>query len=308
MGEVLVGTAAWTDRTLLESGWYPPDAITPAERLRYYASRFPLAEVDSTYYSLPAERTARLWARRTPPGFTFDIKAFSLFTAHPTRPSALPPDVRAAVEPGKKTVYVDDLDPAMVEQLWERFTSALMPLYEAGKLGTVIFQCPPWFSIRKRNKAYIAECKRRCEPLPIAVEFRNRTWMSEENQDETLEFLRSHAIAYVCVDMPQGYPCSIPPVMAATADLGVVRFHGRSDKWSSRNLYERYGYLYSVHELKEWAPKICELARQTAATHVIMKNVYRDYAQRSATQLADLLRKVRDCPVRPPAGRAAKKA
>jgi uncharacterized protein YecE (DUF72 family) len=308
MGDVLVGTAAWTDKTLLESGWYPPDVTTPAQRLRYYASRFPLAEVDSAYYNPPAERTARLWVQRTPPGFTFDIKAFSLLTCHPTRPSALPKDLRAALEPGAKTVYVDDLDPAIVEQVWERFTSALMPLEEAGKLGTLIFQYPPWFSISKRNKSYILECKRRCEPLPIAAEFRNRTWMSEENQAETLDFLRSQAIAYVCVDMPQGYPCSIPPVVAATADLGVVRFHGRSDKWTSRDLYERYGYLYSVQELKEWAPKICELARQTAATHVIMKNVYRDYAQCNATQLADLLTAIRDCPVRPPAGRAAKKA
>ncbi|MFG1804096.1 DUF72 domain-containing protein [Micromonospora carbonacea] len=71
MGEIKVGTASWTDRTLLDSGWYPQTADTPEKRLSYYAKQFPLVEVDATYYSPPAERTARLWAERTPAGFTF---------------------------------------------------------------------------------------------------------------------------------------------------------------------------------------------------------------------------------------------
>ena len=69
MGQVRVGTASWTDRTLIESGWYPPEADTPEKRLRYYARQFPLVEVDATYYALPAEQTARAWAERTPAGF-----------------------------------------------------------------------------------------------------------------------------------------------------------------------------------------------------------------------------------------------
>jgi uncharacterized protein YecE (DUF72 family) len=300
MGEVLVGTASWTDKTLLESGWYPPDVKTPAERLRFYASHFPLVEVDSTYYAPPAEDTARLWAERTPPSFTFDVKAFSLLTCHPTRPAALPKDLRVPVAPGKKNLYVKDLDPAIVEQVWERFVSALLPLEDAGKFGAVLFQFPRWFPIGRRNKHYILECKRHCWPLRISVEFRNRTWMSEENRAETLDFLRSYAIPYVCVDMPQGFPCSIPPVVAATADLEIVRFHGRSDKWRSRNIYERFGYLYSPEELKDWAPKICELAQETSSTHVLMNNCYRDFAQTNAGQLADLLKTMPACPVRPP--------
>jgi uncharacterized protein YecE (DUF72 family) len=184
--------------------------------------------------------------------------------------------------------------------VWERFVSALLPLEDAGKLGAVLFQFPRWFPIGKHNKLYILECKRRCEPLRISVEFRNRTWMSEENQDETLDFLRSYAIPYVCVDMPQGHPCSIPPVLAATADLEVVRFHGHSDKWTSRDIYERFGYRYSSEELKEWAPKLCELAGHTSATHVLMNNCHRDYAQTNAGQLADLLKNMPACTVRPP--------
>jgi uncharacterized protein YecE (DUF72 family) len=300
MGEVLVGTASWTDKTLLASGWYPPDVTTPEQRLHYYASRFPVVEVDSTYYAAPAEQTARLWARRTPPHFVFDVKAFSLLTCHPTRPGALPKDLREGLQPTTKNLYVRDLDPAIVDKVWERFVSALLPLEETGKLGAVLFQFPRWFPIGRRNKLYILECKRRCEPLRISVEFRNRTWMNEENQAETLDFLRSYALPYVCVDMPQGHPCSIPPLLAATADLGIVRFHGHSDKWTSRNIYERYGYRYSQEELKEWAPKLCELAGHASATHVLMNNCYRDYAQTNAGQLAGLLRNMRSCTVRPP--------
>ncbi|GAA0386603.1 DUF72 domain-containing protein [Microbispora corallina] len=299
MGEILVGTASWTDRTLLRSGWYPPDVTTPEERLRYYAGRFPVVEVDATYYALPAEGTARLWAERTPPGFVFDVKAFSLLTGHPTRPRALPADLRASLGEGGGNLYVHDLDPALVEQVWERFVSALLPLREAGRFGAVLFQFPRWFPIGGRAKRYILECGRRCAPLPISVEFRNRTWMTEENRAETLDFLRSYAIPYVCVDMPQGHPCSIPPVVAATADLEIVRFHGRSDKWTSHDIHERFGYLYSPEELEEWAPRLCELGREASTTHVLMNNCYRDHAQTNARQLAGILAAMRDCAVRP---------
>ena len=89
--------------------------------------------------------------------------------------------------------------------------------------------------------------------------------------------------------MPQGYPSSVPPVLAATADLAVVRFHGHSDKWTSRDIYERFGYRYSTEELSEWAPKVAKLSEQAQETHVFMNNCYRDYAQTNAQQLMDLL-------------------
>ena len=65
-----MGTAGWTDPALIASGWYPPEASTPEKRLRFYARQFPLVEVDSTYYALPAEQNAKAWAERTPDGFT----------------------------------------------------------------------------------------------------------------------------------------------------------------------------------------------------------------------------------------------
>ncbi len=289
MGRVLVGTASWTDKTLLESGWYPRTASTPEQRLAYYASQFPLVEVDSTYYAPPAQRTAELWRDRTPADFTFNVKAFSLLTQHPTRPGALYKDLREQLGEPKKNLYLRDVPPAVVDEVWKRFLDALWPLHEAGKLGAIMFQFPQWFVIGRARKDYLLECKQRCDPVRICVEFRNHTWMSEQNRDETLDFLRRYGLAYVCVDMPQGYPSSIPPVVAATAPLAVVRFHGHSPKWTSHDIHERFGYRYSEEELREWAPRLRRLAREADVTHVVMNNCYRDYAQVSAAYLKQLL-------------------
>ncbi|MFF0153530.1 DUF72 domain-containing protein [Micromonospora sp. NPDC005203] len=287
MGDILVGTASWTDRTLLDSGWYPQTADTPEKRLAYYARQFPLVEVDATYYSPPAEATARLWAERTPDGFTFNIKAFSLLTGHPTRVSALYKDLRP--ETDKKNVYPDDLPAQAYEEIWTRFLSALDPLVEAGKLGALLFQFPPWFTIKRANKEYLLEVAKRCAPLRPVYEFRHASWFDGDNADETLAFLREHDLPYVCVDMPQGHRSSLPPVLAATADLAVVRFHGHSDKWTSKDIHEKFGYHYSKRELADWAPKLRELADQAGQTHILMNNCYRDYAQTNATTLAGLL-------------------
>jgi uncharacterized protein YecE (DUF72 family) len=297
VGQILVGTASWTDKTLLESGWYPPHATSAEARLRYYAEQFPLVEVDSTYYTPPNERNSGLWAARTPEYFRFNIKAFSLLTQHPTRVDALYKDLRGRLgekgtQTDKRNVYAKDLDGKVVDQVWERFLSALEPLHAAGKLGTLLFQFPQWFTIRRSNKDYLLECKERAAPYRICVEFRSATWFKDEGTTgETLDFLRSYALPYVVVDMPQGHASSVPPVVAATApDLSVVRFHGHTDKWDSRNIYERFGYLYDEEELKPWAPRIRELAESTSETHVLLNNCYRNYAQTNARQLAELLR------------------
>ena len=290
MGQILVGTASWTDKTLLESGWYPPDATSAEARLRYYAEQFPLVEVDSTYYTPPNERNSELWAARTPDYFRFNIKAFSLLTQHPTRVDALYKELRP--ETDKRNVYAKDLDAKVVDEVWARFLSALTPLHDAGKLGALLFQFPQWFTIRRSTKDYLLECKERAAPYRICVEFRSATWFKdEETTEETLDFLRSYGLPYVVVDMPQGHASSVPPVVAATTpDLAVVRFHGHSGGWESRNIYERFGYLYDEEELRPWAPRIRQLGEQTRETHVLLNNCYRNYAQTNARRLAELLR------------------
>ncbi|HTJ36376.1 MAG TPA: DUF72 domain-containing protein [Dactylosporangium sp.] len=287
MGDIKVGTASWTDRTLLDSGWYPPEVTSAEQRLGYYAGQFPLVEVDATYYAPPNEQTTRLWAQRTPPAFTFNVKAFSLLTGHPTKVSALPKDLRP--DTGKPNVYPRDLSSAVYDDVWSRFLSALDPLAEAGKIGSLLFQFPPWFTIRRSNKQTLLEVASRCKPLRVAVEFRHASWFDGDNRDETLDFLRTHDLPYVVVDMPQGHRSSVPPVVEATSDLAVVRFHGHSERWTSKDIHEKFGYLYSSAELSDWAPRLRALAANTSQTHVLMNNCYSDYAQRNAAELIDLL-------------------
>jgi uncharacterized protein YecE (DUF72 family) len=288
MGEIEVGTASWTDKTLIASGWYPATATTPEKRLAYYARQFPVVEVDSTYYGPPAEQTTRLWAERTPADFTFNIKAFSMLTGHPTKVSAIYKDLRP--ETDKKNVYPGDIPPQAYEEIWTRFLSALDPLVEAKKLGALLFQFPPWFGIRRSNKEYVLEVVARCRPLRPVFEFRNASWFDGANENETLDWMRAHRLPFVCVDMPQGYKSSVPPVVAATSpELAVVRFHGHSDKWTSKNIQEKYGWDYSRDELSGWAPKLRELADQAATTQVLMNNCHGDNAQRNATTLIELL-------------------
>ncbi len=290
MAEIRVGTAGWTDKTLIESGWYPDGAGNPERRLRYYATQFPLVEVDSAYYALPAEQTAAAWADRTPAHFTFNVKAFSLFTQHPTPVKAMPADLReAAGKGGKERVYLKDVDTAVTDQAWDRFLAALEPLRSAGKLGAILLQFPPWFPIGRANKQYILDCAERVAPDRVCVEFRNRTWMTEDNQKETLDFLSAHHLPYVCVDEPQGYPNSIPPVLAATSGLAVVRLHGHSDHWDAKSVQERFRYRYSEKELETWAGNVKKLAGDADETHVVFNNCYRDYAHVNAQRMEALL-------------------
>lgn len=296
MGTILTGTASWTDPTLLESGWYPPEAESPEERLRHYASTFPLVEVDSTYYGLPSERTAVLWADRTPDHFTFDFKAFRLFTDHPTPQKALPRAIRDELPSDlkeKANIYAKDLPGEMVDHVWEMYRQALMPVHSAGKLGAVFLQFPHWFFYSKENMEKILKAREHLPDYAVAVEFRQPSWMTEEHAEKTLDFLRQNDIAYTAVDEPQGTNASVPPIAAATApELSVVRFHGRrAETWNKRGVgvEERFKYLYSESELREWVPKVERLANETQQVHVLMNNCYADYGVRNAQQFAQML-------------------
>src|SRR5918992_1902462 len=138
---VRIGTASWTDPTMTARGvFYPPDASTAEERLRYYAEQFPVVEVDATYYALPTRFQGELWLERTPPEFTFDIKAHALMTGQPSETKRLPKDIRDELPmelAGKKRIYRKDLPAELYDALWEAFRDGIAPLHSAGKLGAV---------------------------------------------------------------------------------------------------------------------------------------------------------------------------
>jgi uncharacterized protein YecE (DUF72 family) len=291
---ILIGTSSWTDPTLIKDGnFYPPGTTSAEARLRFYAENFPLVEVDSTYYFPPSEKNSVLWIERTPPNFTFNIKAYSLLTNHPTRRESLYKDLQDTAPEGKRNVYRQDLPDETVDEVWQRFRDALMPLHSAGKLGAVLFQFPKWFPISRASKAYIDEVVERLPDYRVAIEFRHKSWMEERNVEESLSFLEERNLPYVCVDMPQGFDSSIPPVAAATADdIAMVRFHGRNvDAWETKSetASERFRWDYSTDELREWVPRISDLNSQARETHVLMNNCYRDFAVRDAQELGALL-------------------
>ena len=296
-GTVRVGTASWTDPTMTAAGvFYPSGADTAEERLSYYASRFPLVEVDATYYSLPARRTSELWVERTPPDFTFDIKAHALMTGQPTETKRLPKDIRTALPAElaeKPRIYAKDLPEELKSAVWEWFLDGLEPLQESGQLGSILLQYPRWFFTSSENRDTIVDATERLGDVRKAVEFRNGTWFNEKNVERTLRFLEDHSIPLVMVDGPQGFKSSIPPIAATTSpELAVVRFHGRrAETWEAKGIptVERFRYLYDRDELEDWVPRIREAAAQAKETHVLMNNCYANYGSTNARELAALL-------------------
>lgn len=292
---ILVGITGWTEPTLVESGFYPPDADSAEERLRFYASQFPIVEVDATYYAPPSERVAGLWAERTPPGFVFDVKAYRLLTLHPTPPGSMWRDLRdelPAELAAKRNLYAKDLQPELLEEALARFASALEPLRGSGKLGVLLFQLPPWVFPSRAAHDHLAWVADRLRGDRVAVELRQGRWMDDEHRERTLTFLEERDLAYVCVDEPQGFASSVPPVAAATADVAVVRFHGRNaETWEAKGITaaQRFAYRYPERELAEWVPRIRALHEEGRPVHALMNNCYRDYAVQGGRALARLL-------------------
>jgi len=296
MSQILVGTSSWADHSLVESGlFYPPEVKTPAGRLRYYSERFPIAEIDSSYHFFPTRQNLALWLDNTPPGFTFDVRAFSMFTGHPTQPASLPRSIREEHEElanHKGSLYMHHLPPDVADRLWEIFASLIQMVEAAGKLGVLLFQFPPWFHHGRESFDYLVACRKRFPDYKLAIEFRTRGWLSEENMQETLAFLRQHQLALVCVDEPPGLKTSVQSVSEVTSSIGVVRFHGRNaETWEKKGIMaeEHFNYLYSDDELREWLPKIRRMAEQAEKVHVIFKNKSHDFAVRNARQFTEML-------------------
>jgi uncharacterized protein YecE (DUF72 family) len=296
MAKIRVGTASWTYPTLVNSGRFYPDSARSAEaRLQYYASQFNVVEVDSSYYALPNERNSYLWTERTPDDFVFNFKVFRIFTQHPTPLSALPKTIRNELNTElqeKKNLYYRDLPVELVGELWQRFETALLPLDTVGKLGVVLFQFPHWFFPGSQQLDHIEMCKAKLQQYRLAVEFRNNVWLNERNRATTLDFLRRNDLPFVCVDEPQGFKSSVPPVAEVTSDIGLVRFHGKnSDTWEKKGIgpAERFNYLYTEEELRPWAGKIAEISQQTNEMHILFNNCYEDKAVVNARQMSLML-------------------
>lgn len=298
LSRIAYGVAGWTDPTLLARGVFYPDDCTSAEsRLRYYATKFSMVEVDATYYSLPSRSSAAAWAARTPGGFMFDIKAHALMTGHPTDVRRLPDWIRRAL-PKRPTessrIYSSDVPTEILDEVWSRFRSALDPIRAAGKLGAIMLQFPRWFEPTRESAAALRRAKDLLGEDIATVEFRNRAWMEGRIADRTLGLLRDLELSYVIVDGPQGMQSSMPPTVAVTDPrLAVFRLHGRRvSTWEAKNdpVTERYRYLYDHDELCAWIPSVLETAFNVARVHMTFNNNHANYATTNAVEMEELIR------------------
>lgn len=294
MTKILIGTASWTDKSLVRSGrFYPPNCNSAEERLRHYASIYPLVEIDSSYYAMPAARVAQLWAERTPAEFTFDIKAFRLFTGHQTAPSVLPKDIVDALgATSKKYLYYKDLPTELAAEMWTRFRIGIEPLRHSGKLAAVHFQFAPWVAFHRKSFEHIEHCHEQLAGYQLSIEFRNRTWFEGRHEAITLDFERKRRLVNVIVDEPQGMANTIPSVWVVTNPaLSIVRLHGRNrETWNRKGLSasaDRFNYDYNDEELADLGRQIQSIA--ASSIHVVFNNNYEDQGQRNARTLTKII-------------------
>lgn len=295
------GTAGWADKSLIASKRFYPRGCSSAEaRLRFYASQFPLVEVDSAYYAMPSASNAQLWSERTPADFTFNFKAFRIFTGHQTPPDVLPQDIAIALAAAptpvtrKKNLYYRDLPVEIRDELWRRYQEALEPLRQTGRLGAVLFQFAPWITSAPQDLAHVDECAARMANYVMAVEFRNQSWLDDKHVASTLAFLRERNLVHVIVDAPPDVTNRAHTVWDVTNPrLAMVRLHGRnSETWQPAKgaaASDRFNYDYSDAELDELAVSIRAIASRAARTHVIFNNCFEDQGQRNALTLTRML-------------------
>ncbi|PRX98028.1 uncharacterized protein YecE (DUF72 family) [Allonocardiopsis opalescens] len=257
--------------------------------MRYYASVFPVVEVDASFYALPGAERSRAWVERTPKGFVFDVKAFALMTGHRAQVGRLPPELRPSGPP-TRSVGVRDLGPDGERMVWRAFLDGIAPLRDGDRLGSVLLQFPPSFAPGPGARARIARCAELAEGVPLAVEFRHPAWLTGGRRAGTPALLREHGMALVAVDTAQNLPTSMPPVAEATCEgLAVVRFHGRSPHWGTGSKEDRFRHHYTREDLLPWLPRVRRLAEGADSVHVLFNNCCGDASVTAARLMSELL-------------------
>lgn len=270
---IRVGVCSWADETLTKV-WYPKGVSSGEERLRYYAQRFEVVEANSTYYRLPDAGMVANWAERTPANFTMHVKAFGVMTRHPVKLEQLPNDLRDV--PTDARGRVDRPPRDYRAEVFRRFRASLEPLRSSGKLGGILMQFPSYLVYKPSSLEYLEWAQQQLGGDEMLVEFRHASWLDEEHRAATLRFLEEHRMTYVTVDAPQtGGKNVLPTVTAVTGETAYVRFHGRNaETWNKRtgSAAERFDYLYSDDELREWVPRLNELAGGAQTVYAMFNN------------------------------------
>jgi len=239
-------------------GIFYPENLGKKNYLAHYAKFFNITEINFTYYRLPSPDIFEKIRKKVPDDFGFVVKL------------------------SKELTHERD----KVESSVDQFRKGIEPLVENNQLITTLAQFPYSFKPSEENFAHLKFLRKKMPDIPINVEFRNEYWIKEK----TFDFLENHSLGYVCVDMPR-LPHLVPPIVAATTELGYIRFHGRVQKhwWNAPEPYMRYDYLYEESELEEWVDKTRELGNYTKNIVILFNNHYQGKSARNAKKFSSML-------------------
>ena len=289
-GKILVGTASWSDPGFVER-WYPKK-LPAGDRLPWYAEHFEMVEVNSTFYSVPDERTVQRWAAATPKDFIFDVKLHQLFSFHSAPAKLLPPVLqkRAEIDRNGKA----NPTPALQAELMRIFLAVMAILKRDDKLGVFLLQLSPAFSPRKHHLEELEPLIQLLHDHRLAIEFRNRGWFVDEQLKATMQFLKEREVIFVNVDAPRSDHFTIVPseVNEVTSEkASYLRLHGRNARayLTGKTVAARFDYDYSEPEIKGVAERANDLAGRAEDVHVVFNNNNLDYAPRAALRLRKVL-------------------
>jgi uncharacterized protein YecE (DUF72 family) len=282
MGKLLIGCSGWNYGTLPEEngGWigvFYPDKET--KRLRYYSEFFETAEMDASFYerfyNSMTKGTFIGMSKVTPAEFQFSVKV----------PETITHKKRLDV---KKNVLKD----------FEIFLEKISPLRSVNKLGSILIQLPPSFTVSefKNVESFLNELSTfskkdsggfhesesgNTSDYQFALEFRNPSWKTEG----PWELLRHYNIASVITDSPKKENLEfLSETSVTTADHSFVRFHGRNVKG-----HYWYDYLYNKEELEPWVEKIDKIREETKVLRIYFNNHYGGKAVINALEFKEML-------------------
>jgi uncharacterized protein YecE (DUF72 family) len=268
--------------------FYPPTRKRPKgfDELAFYAEHFDTVEVNSTFYGQPREEICRAWADRTPAGFEFSIKLYQKFT-HPRLfeqrvAGLLPEDARADAPLVKMLARPTDAD-------LDEFRRGIEPLAARGRLGALLAQFPPSFKNDPASIDYLAALLRDLADYPVAVELRHKTW--SDRIGDTLALLNTFGAAWVQIDEPK-FRFSIRQNYLPNVDgFYYMRLHGRNVAhwWRPEKSEDRYNYLYSGDELKEFSETAGAVKKLVKKLYLYTNNHFSAKSVANATMIKEQL-------------------
>ncbi len=257
---IRIGPAGWTYKD-----WkgivYPVRRPRGFQELSFLAEFFDTVEINTSFYRPVSPRMASSWVEKVEKNnrFRFTAKLWRGFTHD-----------RIATDSDEQHVK-----------------EGFAPLLEAERLGAVLLQFPWSFQNTAENRAYLAKLRDQFADYPLVLEIRHASW----NEASVLNMLEQLGIGLCNIDQPV-FENSIAPAAFTTSRIGYVRLHGRNyESWWSGSQYagQRYDYLYSGEELKEWLDRIKAVGHAATETYVIANNTYKGKGIVNALELAALL-------------------